>query len=136
MASIRQKKFAAQLQKELAPILAREVQVPNTVLVTLTHLQVSPDLRVASCYITTLPELFQQEIVTHLNENVGEVRHLLAQRIRNVVRYVPELRFYEDDTMKVANRLDELFEELNHPDKDNSPQEGGEQTPNGGQAES
>jgi ribosome-binding factor A len=36
----------------------------------------------------------------------------LARRLKNQVKKVPELRFYEDESQDYANKMDQIFEEL------------------------
>jgi len=51
-------------------------------------------------------------IVDFLNENQASVRHLLAKRIRHIVKNSPELVFLEDDTEREARKIEELFEKI------------------------
>jgi ribosome-binding factor A len=49
----------------------------------------------------------------HLNGEINkEIRHKLAQKIRNSVRTVPEIRFYEDDTLDYVEKMEELFRKI------------------------
>ena len=37
----------------------------------------------------------------------------MAQRIRHNFRKIPEIRFYEDDTLDYVEKMDELFKKIN-----------------------
>ena len=112
MSTIRQNKIARLLQRELSQILAREIDGLQGAMITLSHMTVTPDISIARAYITVLPEDRLKSILVFLNEESHAVRRLLAQRLRNNMRTVPEVEFYEDDTLRVANRLEALFKEL------------------------
>jgi ribosome-binding factor A len=41
-----------------------------------------------------------------------EIRHEIARRIKNNVKKIPEIRFYEDDTLDYVAKMDELFDKI------------------------
>ena len=116
MDSTRQKKVARAIQRDLSEILARELQDYPPGLITLSYVKVTPDLLTARAYITVLPESVQQETLNLLNADAPQIRHLLARRMNEVLRAIPQLVFYEDDLLKTANQLDSLFDTI-HTDQ-------------------
>jgi ribosome-binding factor A len=44
-----------------------------------------------------------------------EIRHALAQRLRNSVKKMPEVHFYEDDTLEYVAKMEDLLKTLNTP---------------------
>jgi ribosome-binding factor A len=44
-----------------------------------------------------------------------EIRHALAQRLRNSVKKMPEVHFYEDDTLDYVSKMEDLLKSLNTP---------------------
>ena len=52
-----------------------------------------------------------------LEENNKAIRHALAQRLKNQVRKIPEIVFFEDDTMDYVVKIEKLFDSLNNEDK-------------------
>jgi ribosome-binding factor A len=52
------------------------------------------------------------KIVALLTENQWEVKRLLAERVRNELRKMPELLFFVDDSIEYAKKVDALFEKL------------------------
>jgi ribosome-binding factor A len=48
----------------------------------------------------------------HINSISKDIRHALAIRIKNNVRKIPEIRFYEDDTLDYVEKMDKLFEKI------------------------
>ena len=118
MESNRQKKFAREIQRELSQVLHEEVEVPAKILISLNHVSVSPDLQQVKAYITCIPETKLKEVLVFLKEENKKIRFVLANRIKNLVRSMPTLVFFEDDTMQRARELDELFEEIHKQDSE------------------
>jgi ribosome-binding factor A len=112
MASIRQQKVSRLIQREMSEILAREIDDFRGIMITLSHVSITADLGIARCYITTLPEDRLKGVLHLLNEENAIVRRALARRTGGQLRVVPNIEFYEDDTMRVANRLEELFADI------------------------
>lgn len=114
MDSTRQLKFARSIQKELSLLLQQQVEPELGALITLNHVKATPDLSIASAYITVMPENKTPQVLALLAQENWQIRHLLAQRIRNVVRQVPEIRFFEDETRKQATKVDDLLANITY----------------------
>ena len=117
METTRQKKFARTVQKELSQLLNRPIEGLDTMMITVTHVRVTPDLQIARAYITCFPEGQLKLLLRYLNEEQRKYRHELAGRIKDI-RSIPTLEFYEDDTLAVANRIDELLSTVHIPDEE------------------
>lgn len=109
--SIRQKKLADQIKKIVSEVVDRKLKDPRKGFITITHVKLSGDLQIASIYFTVLgseEEVEQSlEVLNHAN---NFIRSEVASHIK--ARFVPELRFFVDDTMKQAQRIEELLEHL------------------------
>ena len=59
-------------------------------------------------------------VLQNLELFAREIRMELAKKLKNQVKKIPELMFYEDDTLDYVNKMDKLFEELhkNEPHKE------------------
>ncbi|HCD50836.1 MAG TPA: ribosome-binding factor A, partial [Balneolaceae bacterium] len=51
------------------------------------------------------------------------IRHKLAGKIKNQVRKIPELHFYEDDTAAYVNKMEQLFKKVDEQPKAPSDEE-------------
>jgi ribosome-binding factor A len=109
MESTRQLKFARAIQRELSLLLQQEVEPELGAIITLNLVRATPDLALARAYLTVLPEEKTAQVLSLLAQENWQIRHLLAQRIRNIVRQVPEIQFFEDETRKQAERVDSLL---------------------------
>ena len=122
--SIRTERVAKLLQREVADILQKEIGQQS--LVTVTNARVTKDLSIAYIYVSVFGDTAEQRQATfrHLEEQVPEVRSLLASRIRHQMRNVPELRFFLDESLQHAQHMETLFEriraERNRRDEDAS----------------
>lgn len=116
MDSQRQQKFGKLIQKEIGEIFQQDLQhvlVGN--FITITHVRVSPDLGVASVYISMLNAKKPEEVLELIKDQGKTVRHELGRRIRNQARIIPELRFFIDNTAEEAEKMDKLLASLNIP---------------------
>lgn len=116
MESKRQLKVARQLQKDLSDIIQKKLgdRFRNTI-ITVTRVQVSPDLSVARVYISVLAVDPQQDVMEVLQHHKSEVRGALGNRIGKQFRKVPELIFIEDLGSQHAAEIDGLLNKLQIP---------------------
>jgi len=111
LVSIRQKKLADQIKKIVSEVVDRKLKDPRKGFVTITHVKLSGDLRIASVFFTVLGNTESvQESLDVLNRANHFIRNEIASQIK--ARFVPELRFFVDDTMEYARRIEELLEDL------------------------
>ena len=79
--------------------------------VTITEVQVTPDLRMARVYVTSLgAEEERKAALKGLQGAQGFLRHELATNL--ALRCVPELVFFLDNAWERASRIDSLLEEI------------------------
>ena len=67
----------------------------------------SPDLKLATCYVMPLGGGDAGEVVKHLAQHARFLRGELAKRVS--LRYMPELRFRVDTTFEESSRIDALL---------------------------
>ena len=100
-----------QIKQILSEFLLESTHDPRVEHVTLTEVQVTPDLRRATVFYATYvsgtdPEATQEG----MEDNKGRLRHHLSRSLR--VRHTPELVFRHDDSLEVAARMTKLLDEL------------------------
>ena len=110
--SIVQKKLSKLIQQEVSIILTQETKYVPGVLLTVSVVRVTADLGLAKIYVSVLPDNQLDRVIEVLNEQNWEVRHLLARKIKNKVRNIPEIRFYKDDSFKEAEKIDQILRNL------------------------
>jgi ribosome-binding factor A len=122
-------RVADQIRGELANLLARDVHDPGIGFVTLTRVQVSPDLQLARVFYTSLGATgpggdgskARQNTERALARAAPFLRRQLGSRLR--LRRVPELRFVYDESIAGQDRIEQLINELHSdaPDADSVP---------------
>ncbi|NOX38523.1 MAG: 30S ribosome-binding factor RbfA [Calditrichaeota bacterium] len=118
--TIRQKKLADQIKKLISVIVDRKIKDPNKGFITITHVKISGDLRIASVYFTALGDREAAEkSLEVLNRAKNFIRSEMAPHLK--VRFIPELRFFIDDTFEYAQRIENLLKQIKKDqDEDNS----------------
>jgi ribosome-binding factor A len=104
----RSERVADQIQREVAEIIAQELEDPRIGRVTVSASSLSKDLSNATLFITMPADGDVQRALEGLNRASGFVRKRLGQRLR--MRYVPRLRFAHDETLDRATRVGELID--------------------------
>jgi len=85
-----------------------------TGMVTISGVDVSPDLGHAKVFVTIMQCEAPLEAVAGLNRAAGFLRSQLSQRLR--LRGVPELVFHYDATLDRAERVEELLRQARDED--------------------
>lgn len=107
----RPERVADQIRSELATLLARDVHDPGIGFVTLTRVQVSPDLQVARVLYTVLGDAKARESSARaLARAATFLRRQIGSRLR--LKRAPELRFVYDDSIAGQDRIERILNEL------------------------
>jgi ribosome-binding factor A len=115
----RNKRIADQVQREIAGMVQREQNtLPHLQLVTISYVDVSPDLATAKIFVTSMGEASRrQEVIDTLNELAGHFRHQLSKLLTS--RSVPKLKFFYDHSVERGTYLSALIDSLNKDKSDN-----------------
>lgn len=99
------------IKREASLILLSEVKDPRiSGLVTVTHVEVSPDLAHAKVFVSVLGgKEDEKEALRGLVSAQGFFRSVLAERIS--MRRVPEIRFFIDHDRQERDRILRLLHE-------------------------
>ncbi len=106
MASYRRGRINDAVAKELS-IALREARDPRIVsaLVSVTHAEVSADLKVAKVYFSSMGD--KKEVLSALRSASGMLRRHLAMTLN--LRVTPELLFYADSSIEHGAHIAELL---------------------------
>ena len=113
-ASQRQLRVGEVLRHELAQLFLRdEIREPDLkgVIITVSEVSVSPDLRKARAYIMPLGGENQQPVVEALNRSHKFIRGELSAKLS--LKYAPEIEFVIDTSFDYSQRIDDV---LNTPE--------------------
>ena len=110
MEKTRLKKVERLLQKELGTIFQRNTfSEYKNVLISVTVIRVSADLSVARVYLSIFPSTNAEEILEGIIENTGKIKFELGNKVRNQLRKIPDLKFFVDDSLDYANKIEDLL---------------------------
>jgi ribosome-binding factor A len=101
------------IQRELADLLRREVRDPHVGMVTLTSVDVAPDLSHAKVFFTLLEKEKQAETAKALQRAAGFLRSQLSHRMN--MYSTPALRFVYDESVERGDRLSRLIDSVIPP---------------------
>jgi ribosome-binding factor A len=109
--SRRPQRVALQIQHEISLMIFRDMKDRRIGFVTVTGVQISPDLRHAKVFVSLMgSEDEKNESLAVLNHATGWVRHELGQRIR--MKFLPEIIFLTDTSQEYGERIDRLIDEI------------------------
>lgn len=103
------------LREILASVLLERVSDPRLQEITITEVDMSPDLKLARVYYAVRQGADQEEVIMALDKAMGFIKQEVARE--HILRTMPEFHFLPDETLDKAARLEKLLESL-HRDKD------------------
>ena len=107
----RSDRVADVIRREVSDILFREVKDPRLSFITITSVDLGKDMRNARIYYTSLKEAEElEEIKIGLKKAVGFVQRKLGKRVH--LRYLPQLSFIYDATLKYGSHMDSIFRKI------------------------
>ena len=107
----RPERVADQIRSEIALLLTREVHDPGMGFVTLTRVQLSPDLQVARVLYTVLGDEKAKSATARALERAAPfLRRQIGGRLR--LRRAPDLRFIYDDSIAGQDRIEQLLKDI------------------------
>ncbi len=108
MESNRQKKIASVLQNDLANILQSAIRDAghSGILISVSKVQVTVDLSIAKVYVSVFPAQHAFKVVAEINEVKSNIKHQTAQLTKHQLRRMPELTFFNDDSLEYIEKID------------------------------
>lgn len=101
----------SRVSEEFREILAEEIprlKDPRVGFVTVIGVKVTPDLRRARVFYSTLgDERERKSTAAALRSARGHLRKLIAHQVR--MKVLPDLEFEEDETLQSVERIEELL---------------------------
>jgi ribosome-binding factor A len=107
----RQEKLGEQIAIEMSDLLRTRVKDPRVGFASVTHVEVSGDLRHAKIYVSVMGELDEKrQTIQALHHATGFLRRELAGRL--TVRFIPEIVFKLDNSIEQGAHVLGLIREL------------------------
>lgn len=100
-----------EIKKQLSEIINYDLKNPKVSgIISVTRVNVTPDLRYAKVYISTLDEKSIKKVLDGLEESKGYIRSEIAKRVN--LRITPDFHFVYDDSEENGERIDAILREL------------------------
>ena len=112
MANNRIGRINEEIQRELSGLM-RTLKDPRlqSGLLTITHVDTTPDLRYSRIFVSALDKSQEQEMMKGLKSAAGYLRRELGSALK--LRYTPELQFVADDSIQQGAHILELLRNPN-----------------------
>lgn len=107
----RSTRVAEAIHKEVSALLLKGLKDPRIGFVTITAVDVTPDMHLARVYFTVMgDEEARKSSQKGLASSVPFIRRELGRRLR--MRYVPDIIFQYDSSMEYGSRIESLIREI------------------------
>lgn len=100
------------LQREISRIIRNDFKEDIFKMLSVTHVDVSPDYREATVYVSHIEkdEETREEALRLLKRRDADIKGALARDLD--LKHIPKLRFREDTSIKEAAQVNEIIREL------------------------
>ena len=113
MESKRQKQTAEVIKRHFGNVLIQEgVNIYGGAFVTVTKVQVTPDISQAKIYLSIYNSHDKDKIIARIRDSAHILKRDLVKRIRKHIRRIPDISYYNDDTLDEMQKIDRLFTNL------------------------
>ena len=110
----------SRVSEEFREILAEEIprlKDPRVGFVTVVGVRVTPDLRRARVFYTTMgDERARRATAAALRSARGHLRKVIGDQVR--MKVLPDLEFEEDESVQTADRIEQLLRQVRQPDEE------------------
>ena len=114
----RQKQVAGLINEELNNIFLRMgLNMMDGGMISIASVKITPDLYEARVYLSLIQVKDTQATLLKFEERNKEIRKELGMRVRHQLRSIPELKFFIDDTLDYAFKMEELFQKIKEDEK-------------------
>ncbi len=121
----RQEKLGEQIAVEVSDLLRTRMKDPRVGFASITHVEVSGDLRHAKIFVSVMGEPDEKKSTMEaLHHATGFLRHELAERL--TVRFMPEILFKLDNSIEQGTHILGLIRQLEN--QETAPQASSEVT--------
>jgi ribosome-binding factor A len=110
MSSRRIERLSESIKQEVSKAILYKLKDPRISFITVTKVEVAPDLKRAKVYISVMgDEKTQQKTLQGLERAKGFIQSEVGAQLQT--RYTPVLTFYLDESVKKSIRISKLIDE-------------------------
>lgn len=114
--SKRQKQIAGLLNEELNDIFRRlGLNMVDGGMVSITNVKITPDLLEARVYLSLFQVKDAKEVMKKIEDRGWDIKRELAGRVKQQLRRIPEIKYFQDDTLDHVFKMEELLKQISNP---------------------
>ncbi|MEN9598935.1 MAG: ribosome-binding factor RbfA [Bacteroidota bacterium] len=109
----RQRQVAGALQEQFNDIFLRlNLTMIDGGMVSIASVKVTPDLLEARVYLSLFQVKDTAKVMKAIEARAWEIKKELASRMKNQLRRIPVIHFYNDDTLDYVFKMEEIFKHI------------------------
>jgi ribosome-binding factor A len=102
----------SQIKKEISDIIQKDTEISRGLLVSVTQVLMTKDLRFGKIFVSIYGDgKNKNEIFNNIQKAKKNIRWELGKKIK--LRYVPELKFFLDDSIEYGSKITKLLNQIN-----------------------
>ncbi len=107
----RAERISMKIQQAITELLTKKISDPRIEMATVSRVKMTSDLRLASVYVTVFGDKNRiAAVLAGFKNSKGFIKKQIAPQLG--LKYMPELRFFHDDSFDEAARMDALIDSV------------------------
>lgn len=98
------------IRDELAKIVFKKIEFSTNILVTLTRVETTKDLKESKIFVSVIPEERVKEVLKILNRKIYFLQKKLDKTLK--MKIVPKISFFEEKKIIEAAKIEKILEDL------------------------
>lgn len=98
------------LREEVADIVMYKLKDPRIGFVTVTGVDMTPDLKAAKVFVSILKEEEREPTLEALNDSRNFIRNILSKRLK--MKFIPSIEFRIDASIDYGFKIDRILREI------------------------
>ena len=112
----RQKQVGGLIQEELNEIFQRMgLNMLDGGMVSISSVKITPDLLEARVYLSFFKVPDAKAALKKIQDKAWEIKKELGNRVRQQLRRIPEIKYFQDETLEHVFKMEELFRQIKPP---------------------
>jgi ribosome-binding factor A len=107
--TLRTDQVSANIYRLVGEIFAKDLEFPLDTLVSISKVEVTPNLKQASVYVSVLPFDHRGQVSNLLKKELRHVQSELNKQL--TLKFSPHLSFYIDDTQEYVSSIEQHMDE-------------------------
>lgn len=115
--SNRQKKIAGVLQNDIAKVIQEMLREAGQlgIIIAVSKVSVTTDLSIAKVYLSVFPSDKAKPLLEEITKLTPKIKHQIAQLTKNQLRKMPDLTFFNDDSLDYIEGIEKAVKGVDNP---------------------